>query len=236
MIDLMDKIFKTGELYTGFMSAVLEAARASGDKADSPDTLNEIYDQMTRRYLRFYEESVGKLLSVPQFGISREPLEQTMSAVDAWYRFMAAISDFTVKFNIPLKEAFEVITETLKEREGTDGGAKSAKEVYDFAVGILDEKYDRYIKSPQGVQLVVGVVEKYLDFKKKSDVVKDGWFKSLAIPTSGEMEDVYRGIYELRKKTRKQAAMIRDHEALINDLSRKVLALEAALAEAPKRG
>jgi hypothetical protein len=50
------------------------------------------------------------------------------------------------------------------------------------------------------------------------------------------MEDVYRGIYDLRKKTRKQASLIRDHEALINNLNQKVLALEASLANVRKRG
>lgn len=234
MIDMMEKIFKTGELYTGFMNAVLEAAKATNDGSDSHEELNEIYHKMIRRYLAFYEESVGKFLSVPQFGIPRESLQQTMAAMDAYYRFMGAVGDFLVKFNIPLKDALENLLDAIKEREDTDDGFKSAKEIYDFAVNILDERYDRYIKSPQGVQIVVDVVEKYLDFKKKSDAVKDIWFKSLSIPTSKEMEDVYRGIYDLRKKTRKQETIIRDHEALIDGLNRKVLALEASLADVGK--
>jgi hypothetical protein len=103
-------------------------------------------------------------------------------------------------------------------------------------VGIFEEKYDDHIKSPQGVQIVVDVVEKYMDFKKKSDAVRDIWFKSLSIPTSEEMDDVYRGIYELRRKTRKQETLIRDHEALIENLNQKVLALETSLANASKKG
>ena len=67
--------------------------------------------------------------------------------------------------------------------------------------------------------------------RKKSDAVRDIWFKSLSIPTSKEMEDVYRGIYDLKKKTRKQETLIRDHEALIDGLNRKILAMEASLAD-----
>ena len=234
MIDMMEKLFKTGELYTGFMNALLEAGKATFDGNNSHEALNEIYEKMTRRYLALYKESVGKFLSIPQLGIPRESLQQVMAVVDAYYRFMAAIGDFLVKFNIPLKDAFEILTETINEREGTDDNFKSAKEIYDFAVNILDEKYDSHIKSPEGVKIVVDVVEKYLDFKKKSDAVRDIWFKSLSIPTSKEMEDVYRGIYDLRKKTRKQESLIRDHEALIGKLNRKVLALEASLADVRK--
>ena len=236
MIEGMEKFFKAGELYTGFMNAVLESMNAANTGNDSHEELNEIYEKMTRRYLAFYEESMGKFLSVPQFGIPRESLQQVMAAVDAYYRFMVAIGDFLLKFNIPLKDAFEVLTKTVKEREDSGEGFKSAKEIYDFAVNMLDEKYDAHIKSPEGVKIVVDVVEKYLDFKKKSDAVRDSCFKSLSIPTSKEMEDVYRGIYDLRKKTRKQESLIRDHEALINNLNQKVLALEASLANVRKRG
>ena len=234
MIEGMEKFFKAGELYTGFMNAVLEAGTATYDGSDSHEALNEIYEKMTQRYVAIYEETVGKFLSIPQFGIPRESFQEVMAAMDAYFRFMAAIGDFLVKFNIPLKDGLETLVAAIKEREGTEKGFKSAKEIYDFDVNILDEKYDRYIKSPEGVQIVVDVVEKYLDFKKKSDVVKDILFKSLSIPTSKEMEDVYRGIYDLRKKTRKQEAIIRDHEALINSLNRKVLALEAALVDVGK--
>ena len=77
---------------------------------------------------------------------------------------------------------------------------------------------------------MVDVVEKYLDYEKKSNAVRDIWFRSLSIPTSREMEDVYRGIYDLKKKTRKQGAIIRDHEDLINRLNQKVKELETALS------
>ncbi len=235
MIDMMDKIFKTGELYTEFMNALLNAAKVPYDGGDH-EGKDGIYHEMSQRYLAFYEETVGKFLSTPVFGISRESLQQMMIAVDAHNRFMAALADFLLKFNIPSKDAWEILIKTIQEREETGEGFKSAKEIYDFAVSIFEEKYDDHIKSPQGVQIVVDVVEKYMDFKKKSDAVRDIWFKSLSIPTAKEMDDVYRGIYELRKKTRKQAARIRDHEALIENLNRKVLALETSLAEVAKKG
>ena len=167
MIDMMEKILKTGELYTGFMNALLASGKATYDGSDNHEEPNEIYEKMTQRYLALYEESMGKFLFTPTFGIPRESLHQIMAAVDAYYRFMAATGDFLVKFNIPLKDALGILTQTIHEREGTDNGFKSAKEIYDFAVNLLDEKYDRYIKSPEGVNIVVDVVEKYLDFKKK---------------------------------------------------------------------
>jgi len=230
----MEKIIKSGEIYTGFMNAAMEAFSATDDGAETDETLKDMYHDMTRRYFSFYEESVGRVLKTPQFGISRESVQQAMAATDAYHRFLLALGDFTIKFNIPLKDAFEELMRTVKEREGTDEDFKSAREIYDAAVSLLDEEYDAHIKSPQGVQMVVDVVEKYLDFKKKADIVNDIWLKSLSIPTSREMEDVYRGIYELKRKMRQQALVIRDHETRIENLNQKVQALEASLAEAHK--
>ena len=234
MFDVMEKVLKSGELYAEFMNALLVSANETFDGSHSHEALNEMYNRITRHYLSLYEESVGRFLKAPQLGITRESLQYAMAAADAFNRFMAAVADFTVKFNIPLQDAFTDLVHTIREKEGTGEGFKSAKEIYAEAVEILDEKYDAHIKSPQGVQMVVDVVEKYIEFKKKADVVNDIWLRSCSIPTSKEMEDVYRSIYELKRKTRRQAAVIRDHEALIARLTEKVEALETALTKTEK--
>ena len=77
-------------------------------------------------------------------------------------------------------------------------------------------------------------MEKYLDFKKKAHAVNDIFLRSLSIPTSGEMEDVYRGIYELKRKTRQQATVIARHETVIEALNQRIEALEASLSGAHK--
>jgi hypothetical protein len=76
---------------------------------------------------------------------------------------------------------------------------------------------------------VADLVEKYLEYKKKLNTAKDIWFRSLSIPTRREMEDVYRGIYDLRKKTRKQDAIIREQNDTIKALNRKLKKIEESL-------
>ncbi len=230
----MNRILKSGELYAGFMNAAMEAFSASCDTEQRREDLNDLYENVTRRYLSFYEESLGRFLKAPQLGVSKEALEHAMAASDAFNRLMAALNDFTIKFNLPLKDVFEELTEEVQKKKGTEGDFKNAREIYEAAVKLMDEKYDDHIKSPEGVQMVVDVVQKYLAFKKKADVVNDHWLKSLSIPTSQEMEDVYRSIYELKRKTRQQAKLIQDHEVRIERLSQKVQALENASAKGAK--
>ena len=83
--------------------------------------------------------------------------------------------------------------------------------------------------SIDGVKNVVDLVEIYLDYKKKHNIARDIWFRLLSIPTGKEMEDVYKGIHDLKKKTRKQDALIREQEKMIKALKRKLQNVESVL-------
>ncbi|MBW2433115.1 MAG: hypothetical protein JRF36_05905 [Deltaproteobacteria bacterium] len=226
---IFDSIIQNGHLYIEFMNTVLEAAKAAhvGDATD--EMLNEIYTKMTQQYFSLYQANIGKLAGVPQFGIHREAQHQIMAAIDSYHRFTGSVGDFLLKFSMPLKDAMNMLQQAIRDRDAAGDGFKSAKEIYDFAVDILEKRYDEYIKSPEGVQNVVDLVEKYLDYKKKQNIARDIWFRLLSIPTRKEMEDVYKGIYDLKKKTRKQDALIRKQNKKIKALKRKLQNVESAL-------
>ena len=112
----------------------------------------------------------------------------------------------------------------------------SGKDVYNFAVKILDKEYDNWLKSPEGVGSVAALVEKYMKYKQSLNPVRDNLLKSISIPTKAEMEDVYKGIYELRKKSRQQEAIIREQNDAIRKLTAKIHKLEKSVVEAgPKK-
>jgi class III poly(R)-hydroxyalkanoic acid synthase PhaE subunit len=227
--EILQSVIQNGHLYIEFMNTVLEAAKAAHTGDASDEILNEINSKMMQQYLNLYQANIGKFIDVPQFGIHREAQQQIMAAIDSYHQFMGAVGEFTAKFSMPLKDAMDILQQAIKRREKADDGFKSAKEIYDFAVNILEKRYDEYIKSPDGVQNVVDVVEKYLDYKKKHNTAKDIWFRSLSIPTRKEMEDVYKGIYDLKKRARKQDALIRKQKKMIKALKRKLQNVESTL-------
>ena len=232
----MESINENGKLYLEFMNTVFEATRAMFTKKNSDEQLNEIYNNLSQRWLELYQESVGKYLAAPQFGIQREALQQFNASVAAYHRFMGAGGDFLVMFSKPLKKSMDIIQQTLQDEARMNADFNSAKDVYGFAVKILEKEYDNWLKSPEGVQSVAGIVEKYVDYKKSLNPVRDNWFKSLAIPTKAEMEDVYKSIYELKKKSRQQEAVIRQQNDTIKKLIDKIRKFEATVAESlPKK-
>jgi class III poly(R)-hydroxyalkanoic acid synthase PhaE subunit len=220
-----------GNLYFEFMNSVFEAASAMMAKKDSDEQPDEIYENLSKRWLELYQESVGKYLTAPQFGIQRESIQQFNASIAAFHRFMAAGGDFLLLFSKPLMQSMDIIQQALQDEELLSSDLNSAKDIYSVAVKILDKEYDEWLKSPEGVRSVGALVDKYMDYKKSYNPVRDSWFKSLAIPTKQEMEDVYKGIYDLKKTSRQQQTVIREQNDAIKKLEARIRKLEDALAK-----
>jgi class III poly(R)-hydroxyalkanoic acid synthase PhaE subunit len=229
-LQMMQRVIENGNLYVKFMDTVLEAIQATYAREGSDETLNEIHAHMSDHLLEMYHEIIGKYLAAPQFGIPRETIQQINSAITAYHKFLGTAGDFLIMFSTPLKKSMDHLQQAIKDKERTNEGFKSAKEAYNFTVNILDKAYDDWLKSPEGVQSVVNLVNEYLDYRKKLNPVRDSWLKSLSIPTKREMEDVYRGIYDLKKKTRQQDAIIREQNMIIKTLTRKLQTMEDSLS------
>lgn len=233
---MTQRILQNGNLYAEFMNTVLAATQSTCARDGSDEKLNEIRNKLSQHLLALYQESVGKYLAAPQLGISREALQQMNNAITAYHQFLGETGDFLTTFSMPLKKSMDMLQQAIKEKEETDEGFQSAKEVYNFAIEILDKMYDDWLKSPEGVQSVVRMVDKYLDYRKQLNPVRDGWFKSLSIPTKREMEDVYRGIYDLKRKARQQDAIISEQNEIIKTLNQKIQKLETSMpGSSPKK-
>jgi tetratricopeptide (TPR) repeat protein len=213
----LEKGLHVGQLYVGFMDACLKSMNAYFGDEDPGDGKKEFEDRIIQKMASLYHEVMGRYLNMPQFGLGRESLQKALSAVDAYYKLLGSAGQFFMRFNVPFKESMDMFQDRLKGGEGSDR-IETAKDFYDTAVKLLEERYDRFLKSDEGVQGVVDVVEHYLVFKKRYDDAMEGWAKIHAIPTKREMEDVYHNIYQLKKRLRDQEQIIREQQTVIEHL------------------
>lgn len=216
------------------MNAIQQSIRAASGGEAGSEELNELFEKISQSTLAFYQDQVGKYLAVPQLGLPREALQQIMSAVDAYHRLLGAMSDFGLKFSLPLKKSLEVLSQVIKDREKAGDDFKNAQEIVGLAVTLLEKNVDDFLKSAEGGKGVVQMVEAYLEVKEKTDAVLSQVYKFLSLPTKREMEDVYKRIHDLRKKTRKQDLTILEQTDHLKRLNRKILELEASLTASSK--
>lgn len=232
----MQRIIENGTIYVQFMNSVFEAAQAVSASDDMEEKLTDIHNRLSRQWLELYQKHVGQYLAAPQLGLSREALQQTNASISAYHGFMGAAGDFFVMFSTPLKKSMDRLQAALQNEDRMNEGLSSAEDVYNLAVKILDKEYDDWLKSPEGVKSVAGLVEKFLEYRQSLNPVRETWLKSLSIPSKAEMEDVYKGIYELKKKSRQQEAVIREQNGAIKKLNVRIRKLEVALSEfAPQK-
>lgn len=214
----------SGSLYCELFKTVFNPGTDNCD-----ERWEKVVRELPENYLMFYKEVAGKFLKGPQLGVYREVLHQLMDATDGHQRFAAALSDFLVKLSRPMEKSFKKLDQALKSKEVSENDFKSPQAFYDLTIGILEKDYDDYLKSPEGVQDVAEVIQSYVTYREKSDGAKDVWLKSFSIPTTKEMEDVYKNMYQLKKQVRKQDKQIADQQICINRLTDKINSIEAGL-------
>lgn len=200
--ELMRRLFEGGSLYLQLMKTMMEAAGKplQGD-AGHPEK-DPIYEKLSEHYLELYQSVIGKYLKAPQFGIQNEMLQKVLAAFDAQNRLAVWIGEFLLKFGKPFVESMETIRPTIKDKEAAGEELNSAQAIYDAAVGILEKKYDAYLKSAQGVADVARIVEQYLNYKEKTNAAADSWYRTVGIPARNEMDGIFRSVYDLRKRYR----------------------------------
>ena len=219
---ILEQMLESGSSYAELMNAVFESGKENHEA-----NWEEMVRQIADNYLQFYREFAGKYLKAPQLGIYRESLHQVLDAADAQHQLAIETGDFLVKFFKPLKKTLKTLDRKLKSKHASENSFESKEEIYNFISGLLEKEYDDYLKSPEGVQDVADVIQSYVAYREKSDDAKDILLKALSIPTSKEMEDIYKSTYDLKKRVRKQDKQIAEQNRLIDSLSAKIMSMEA---------
>lgn len=223
-----NKIFETmlqaGSLYCELFKTVFNSG-----KENYYESWEEMYRKLSDNTLWFYKEVTERLLKGPQLGIYREVLHQLMDATEGHHQFVTELNDFLVKFNRPMKKSFIKLDRVLKSKKASENGLKNPKKFYDLITGILEKEYDDYLKSPEGIQDVADVIQSYVTYREKTDDAKDIWLKAFSIPTTKEMDDVYKNLYQLKKQVREQDKLIADQQICINQLVAEIKSIETGL-------
>lgn len=227
----MKKGMEVGRFCLDMMNSYSRSVNVAFDRESDREAQQEIQDEISQKSLKTYQEIIGKYLTMPQLGLGREALQKGMLSLDACNRLMISVGEFVIKFNIPFKEAMDALQRSMKEKKDI----KSPRDLYDILVPILDERYDDYLKSPEGVQDVMDVIEAYLDYEDKLNGVREEWFKSQSLPSKKDMDEVYWNIHHLKKRMRQQTAIIREQEKIIEGLNKRVRAVEKSQSMPKKK-
>lgn len=226
---LMSNTFEISSMYSDtimqFIKPWLDSSTNLQEKAKAMlRGDHDAYLEFLREWRRAYEESYGKVLRVPALGMSRENFEKLLAGVDSYMQYMAAANEFTAQISKIGSEAMEKLAHRYIDLLKEDKAPKTFREYYRFWVQHTEEAYFEMFKTDSFAMLLGQLVNAGVRFKKRyDDLLVEFIGKFLPIPTSDEMDSVYKATYQLKKENRE---LTRRTE----ELEKKLIALEEKLA------
>ncbi|MBI4713553.1 MAG: hypothetical protein HY762_09705 [Planctomycetes bacterium] len=171
----------------------------------------EKYKNFYATWVKGYESAVGKFLKIPSVGPSRQILDKINKSLDAFIKYCGAISDFNMVLYAPGKETIEEFAKK-SAAIAQDGQftQEKYKQFYDLLINTFEERFYQMFKTPAFGEILKTTLEASLNFRKQHFAVVEELLKSTPIITRSEIDDVYRELYDLKKR-------IKELEKLINN-------------------
>jgi len=189
------------------------------------EMFKQFAEQAAKQYMNFYEEFMGKYLRMPPLGIGRETVGESMAAGEAFHNLAVAVGEFIQHFSLPLTDTLASLQEAMDQKADR---IESAQGLYNIFMQQLDQKYEAYLHSKEGVQEVAELIDQYLEFKQRLDNAMVPWMDFYNIPSKKDMQEVYRKLHQLRRKNRELEKTVQAHQVALKSLTERLETLEAA--------
>lgn len=156
-----------------------------------------------RAWREIYEEEFSRFFHVPQLGLSRVYQEKANQAVDKLNRFQNAFGEFMNLFYLPMEKSFKVLQEQIADLAEKGGLPEDSNAYYRMWIKILEGHYMNLFKSQEYLDVMGRTLETLEDFVSTRDSLTQDILKWMSVPTQKEMDELYREIYQLKKKIRR---------------------------------
>jgi poly[(R)-3-hydroxyalkanoate] polymerase subunit PhaE len=168
----------------------------------NPDTLMfpNLYQDALTSWSELYDKEFRKFLNVPQLGLARFHQEKINHSLDAFVRFQNTMAEFLYLLYKPIEKSGNELQKEISNLVQNDEPAKEPKEYYGIWLKVLEKNYMVLFKTDEYLQLLgktMSAMEEYHSARKE---VIDSLLQTFSIPTTKDMDDVYKDMYFLKKR------------------------------------
>ena len=179
----------------------LERAGRIGHKTEAYKF--EDLDQDTfRAWAEIYGEELTRFLNIPQLGLTRFYQERIGRFADKFNLFQGAMAQFFYLLYLPMEKSFKVMQEKLEALTEEGKLPETSQDYYRMSLKILEGHYMTLFKSPEYTQVLGKTLDAMEEFAVAREEILQDIIQSLPVPSNKEMDDLYKEIYELKKRVR----------------------------------
>ena len=201
--DVLQKMVMTG--WKGFFQLQQQWLEKSGRFGQSTGAYSfENLDQETiKSWTQVYENEIRQFFAIPQLGLTRLYQEKFYQAADRFNRFQAAFVEYLQMFYLPMEKSFNVLQDQVAQMAQEGKLTEDYNAHYRLWIKILEGHYMTLYKSPEYVAVMGKTLSALEEYLQSRDSIIQDMLKAMAVPTQKDMDDLYREIYQLKKKVRK---------------------------------
>jgi polyhydroxyalkanoate synthase subunit PhaE len=175
------------------------ALNPSSAETGSVKDLNEAFLQ---HWTQWYEKEGRRLLNIPQLGLTRFYQEDINMAADKYTRFQTSLAAFFHLLYRPVENALHELQEELGQIAQKESLPEDAKFYYDKWIKALEGRYMVLFQSAEYIQALSNTIEAMNEFVGSRRSVLEGALKTMPIPTHTDMDELYKEIYQLKRRIR----------------------------------
>jgi class III poly(R)-hydroxyalkanoic acid synthase PhaE subunit len=160
-------------------------------------------ENIFRVFADIYEKELSPIFKVPQLGLTRFYQEHLGDTLDKYHTFQISFADFLRLLYLPIEKSAKVLQQKLEELTKEGPLPENSQDYYRMWIKILEGHYMTLFKSPEYAETLSETLNTFEDYLSARDRILQDFLQSVPVPTTSEMDELYREIYHLKKKVRK---------------------------------
>ncbi len=151
-------------------------------------------------WFEVYERECKTLLNIPALGLTRFHQERCREALDKYSLFQNKMMLFVYSLLKPIERSFSGAQEKLSELIHEGKISQDPKEYYRMWLKTLEGYYLSFLRSGEYMETMNEVLKALEDFLMARQKVFQMFFQMLSIPTNGDLDDLSKDFYLLKKR------------------------------------
>ena len=166
-----------------------------------------------------YDDTLGRVLAAPAFGLTKEQTERLRRTYDAFVRFWSSLPVFHQLFYRTGMEALKEVFDKVQDLKTHEIGPETLREAYLIWWTSNENAFFELFKSPDFGNAMAEVLNQGLMLKKRLDELTAEWCKALSIPSNRDFDEVAMAVQELRRRVRQQQKTIEELQRKLDQVA-----------------
>ncbi len=149
-----------------------------------------------------FDGTIGKFFHIPPVGKDREKIELILRTLDDVSLYTAKQTEFQHTMYITGMAALEKVITAVTEKGNRGEDLKGFEEFFDLWVDINEKTYFELFQSREFSRMQGELLETGLKLRQHNFKLMELYLYDFPIALRSEMDDLYKTIYELKKKVR----------------------------------